>query len=110
MTAGDDSSTGFLRRRRRYEKRGKSLKWSIMILCAVVVAVTAVSIGLNAVMSIRELSAASYNTYEKAMLDGYKLEIRSQVQSTLSIVQGEYDKFKAGEKTEEQALLWLPVR
>ena len=44
------------------------------------------------------------------MLDGYKLEIRSQVQSTLSIVQGEYDKFKAGEKTEEQALLWLPVR
>ena len=58
MTAGDDSSTGFLRRRRRYEKRGKSLKWSIMILCAVVVAVTAVSIGLNAVMSIRELSAA----------------------------------------------------
>ncbi len=85
------------------KKRGKSLKWSIMILCAVVVAVTAVSIGLNTVMSIRELSSTSYNTYEKAMLDGYKLEIRSQVQSTMSIVQGEYDKFKAGEKTEEQA-------
>lgn len=74
-----------------------------MILCAIVVAVTAVSIGLNTVMSIRELSETSYSTYEKAMLDGYKLEIRSQVQSTLSIVQGEYDKFKAGEKTEEQA-------
>lgn len=85
------------------KKRGKSLKWSIMILCAIVVAVTAVSIGLNTVMSIRELSETSYSTYEKAMLDGYKLEIRSQVQSTLSIVQGEYDKFKAGEKTEEQA-------
>lgn len=71
------------------KKRGKSLKWSIMILCAIVVAVTAVSIGLNTVMSIRELSETSYSTYEKAMLDGYKLEIRSQVQSTLSIVQRE---------------------
>ena len=85
------------------KKKGKSLKWSIMILCAIVVVVTAVMIRGNAVISIRDMTSTSYNTYETAMDEGYKLEIRSQVQSTISILQEEYDRFKAGEKTEEQA-------
>ena len=37
------------------------------------------------------------------MDEGYKTEIKSQVQSAVSVIQSEYDKFKAGEKTEEQA-------
>ena len=32
-----------------------------------------------------------------------KSEIRSQVQSAVAVIQSEYDKFKAGEKTEEEA-------
>ena len=85
------------------KKRGRSLKWSIMILCVSVVLVTSCIVGFNTIMSVREVSEIAYNTYETAMDDGYKLEIRSQVQSTISILQGEYDSYKAGEKTEEQA-------
>ncbi len=81
----------------------KSLIASVMIMSAVIVILTACIIGGNAVISLRSMSDSSYATYETAMDEGYKTEIKSQVQSTIAIMQAEYDKYMAGEKTEEEA-------
>lgn len=85
------------------KKRKKSIIVSIMLLCAVVVVLTAIVIGGNAVFSIKALSTSAYSTYENAVDEGYKTEIKSQVQSTIAVLQSEYDKFQAGEKTEDEA-------
>lgn len=81
----------------------KSLIVSVMGLCAVVVLLTALVVGGNAVFSIQSLSKSAYSTYETAVDEGYKAEIKSQVQSTMAVLQSEYDKFQAGEKTEDEA-------
>ena len=84
-------------------KKKKSLISSIMCLCGAVAAVTGIGIGANAIFSIGDMSTSSYDTYEEAVDEGFKTEIKSQVQSALAVIQSEYDKFQAGEKTEEQA-------
>ncbi len=84
-------------------KKKKSLISSIMCLCGAVAAVTGIGIGANAIFSIEDMSKSSYDTYEEAVDEGYKTEIKSQVQSAIAVIQSEYDKFQAGEKTEQQA-------
>ncbi len=84
-------------------KKKKSLISSIMLLCGAVAAVAAIGIGGNSILSIRSMSTSSYETYEEAVDEGYKTEIKSQVQSAISVIQSEYDKFQSGEKTEAEA-------
>ncbi len=85
------------------KKRPKSLIFAIMRICVGVAVLTAVVIGGNAVLSIRALSQSAYFAYETTVDEGYQTEIKSQVQSTMAILQSEYDLFQAGEKTEEEA-------
>lgn len=85
------------------KKRTKSLIAAIMRICVGVSVLTAVVIGGAALLSIQTLSKTSYYTYETTMDEGYKTEIRSQVQSTMAILQNEYDLYQAGEKTEDEA-------
>ena len=82
------------------EGKKKSLISSIMCLCGAVAAVTAIGIGANSIFSIQSMSVTSYETYEEAVDEGYKTEIKSQVQSAISVIQSEYDEYLAGEKTE----------
>lgn len=85
------------------EKKKTSLISSIMLLCGAVAAVAAIGIGGNSILSIRSMAVSSYETYEEAVDEGYKTEIKSQVQSAIAVIQNEYDMFQAGEKTEEEA-------
>lgn len=85
------------------KKRTKSLVFAIMRLCTAIAILTAVVIGGTATLSIRALSQSSYVAYETTVDDGYQSEIKSQVQSAIAVIQSEYDKFQAGEKTEEEA-------
>lgn len=85
------------------KKRTKSLVFAIMRLCTAIAILTAVVIGGTATLSIRTLSQSSYVAYETTVDDGYQSEIKSQVQSAIAVLQSEYDKFQAGEKTEEEA-------
>ncbi len=84
-------------------KKKTSLISSIMLLCGAVAAVAAIGIGGNSILSIRSMAVSSYETYEEAVDEGYKTEIKSQVQSAIAVIQNEYDMFQAGEKTEEEA-------
>lgn len=85
------------------KRKSKSLVIAIMRLCGIIAFLTAVVIGGTAILSIRTLSRSAYLAYEMTVEEGYQTEIRSQVQSTIAILQSEYDKFLAGEKTEEEA-------
>lgn len=81
----------------------RSIIGSIMFMSAAIVVLTAMIIGGNAVFSLRSMSHSAYLTYEEAKDEGYRAEIKSQVQSTIAILQAEYDKYVAGEKTEAEA-------
>ncbi len=85
------------------KKRTKSLVFAIMRICVGVAVLTALVIGGTAVFSIRTLSQSAYFAYETTVDEGYKEEVKSQVQSTMAILQGEYDRYQAGEKTEDEA-------
>lgn len=83
--------------------RTKSLKTTLVLVCAALGIVIGVAVGLIGVLTIRNISNSAYDEYAKAMDDGYRTEIKSQVQSVLAILQAEYDKVAAGEMTEEEA-------
>ena len=83
--------------------RTKSLKTTLVLVCAALGIVIGVAVGLIGVLTIRNISNSAYDEYAKAMDDGYRTEIKSQVQSVLAILQAEYDKAAAGEMTEEEA-------
>lgn len=84
-------------------KGKKSLISSIMGICVAVSAITAVGIGGNSVFSIKTMSTSAYNKYEEAVNDGYNAEIKSQIQSAISVLENEDAKAAAGIKTVEQA-------
>lgn len=83
--------------------RTKSLKTTLVLVCATLGIIIGVVVGLIGVMTIRNISNGAYDEYAKAMDDGYRIEIKSQVQSVLAILQAEYDKAAAGILTEEEA-------
>jgi len=85
------------------KKGKKSIISSIMGICAAISIVTALGIGANAVLAIKSMSTNAYNKYETAVDEGYNGEIKSQVQSMISILANEDAKVQAGIKTQEQA-------
>ena len=80
-----------------------SMKKSLMTLCVTMVLVVSIVIGVIAIISIRTTSDLAVTDYENAMNDGYNDEIRYEVQSTIAILQAEYDKVQAGDLTEKEA-------
>lgn len=83
--------------------RAKSLKTTLVLVCAALGIVIGAVVGMIGVLTIRNISNGAYDEYAKAMDDGYRTEIKSQVQSVLAILQAEYDKVAAGILTEEEA-------
>ena len=80
-----------------------SMKKSLMTLCVTMVLVVSIVIGVIAIISIRTTSDLAVTDYENAMNDGYNDEIRYEVQSTIAILQAEYDKVQTGDLTEKEA-------
>ena len=74
-----------------------------MLICTLVVVVTAAGIGASAVCSLLSMATFAYNTYETAVDSGYHAEIKSQIQSAISVIEKEYQLYQDGEKTQEQA-------
>lgn len=83
--------------------RTKSLKTTLVLVCALLGIMIGVVIGLIGILTIRNISNSAYDEYAAAMDSGYRAEIKSQVQSVLTILQAEYDKAAAGMLTEEEA-------
>lgn len=81
----------------------KSLKTTIIVSCTLIVFFAIAIVEFNAIVSINQLQKISYGDYVDSMNSGYNTEIKSQVQSVISVLQSEYDKYKSGEMTEEEA-------
>lgn len=81
----------------------KSLKTTLVGVCVFLGAVICVVIGLIGIITIKSISNDAYDKYAAAMDEGYRTEIKSQVQSVLAVLQAEYDKAAAGEMSEEDA-------
>lgn len=81
----------------------KSLAIMIVLVVFSLIAVTAVSLGGLGIFLLRQSMNESAREYELTKSEDYKTEIKSQVQSALSVVQGFYDRAMNGTLTEEDA-------
>lgn len=70
--------------------------FSILVIAVIVLSV----VGVNC---LKQSMKESDENYEEACLNGYKNEIKSEVQAAVAIIQGFYDRSQNGEMTEEEA-------
>lgn len=83
--------------------KNKSVKNSLMLMCLVIVLASAVFIGGLALYNIKTMTNLAYQNYENAMTDGYNTQIKSEVQTVMTVLQTQYDNFKSGAITEKEA-------
>ena len=88
---------------RTKKKKTKSLKSTLVGVCVLLSAVVCVVVGVIGIVSIKSISNGSYEKYETAMDEGYRTEIKSQVQTVLTVLQSEYEKEKSGKLTRAEA-------
>lgn len=84
-------------------KWSKSIATVIVLMILGMIAVTVVVLGALGISFLRKSMDQNLATYEEAMSEGYSLEIKSEIQGAVSIVQGYYDRSQAGELMEEEA-------
>lgn len=80
-----------------------SFKKFLVITCMLIALIVEGVTSAIALYYLNSTSEYAYNSYDKAMSDGYNTEIKSQVQSSIAVLQHFYDRYKAGEMTEAQA-------
>ncbi len=71
---------------------------SVLLVCLVAFILAGISI-----YNIRTTTNMSSTEYENAMYNGYQLELKSQVQSAINVLQSEYDKIQSEGISEEEA-------
>ena len=80
-----------------------SVKQSLAIMSLVLVLISVIAVGTVAIIGIRVMSNTANSNYENAKLEGYNTQIRSEVQSVLTILQSEYEKAQSGVLSQEEA-------
>ncbi|MCM1046989.1 MAG: methyl-accepting chemotaxis protein [Clostridiales bacterium] len=90
-------------------KNENTTKWSksiATVLVAVVfcmIACTVIVLGFLGISFLRRSMNESLTSYEATMYDGYRREIKSEIQTSIAIIQSYYDRSQSGELTEEEA-------
>lgn len=84
------------------DKKG-SISRRLLILTFGLMLLTCIVLGLISIFFLRSTMKDSVEIYENAMYEGYRTEIKSQVQSSIAIVQSFYDRSVAGEMSEADA-------
>lgn len=91
------------------QTEARKTKWyqslAVMLIAIIFIMVSVPTVGL-AFLGIRYLTQSmneSAELYEEAMTDGYSMEIKSQVQGALAVIQRYYDRSRSGEMPEEEA-------
>ncbi len=80
-----------------------SVRRSLVLISLVLVVVSVVVIGGISIIGFRSMSDLANSEYESATMNGYDNEIKAEVQSVLTILQGEYEKTITGELSEDEA-------
>lgn len=84
-------------------KNTRSLKTALTGMCIMLVFVTAVVMGILGIYGIRSTSSLAVSAYDDAMMDGYKTEIKSQVEAGIAIVEHYYELSQSGSMTATEA-------
>lgn len=85
------------------KKGGKSLATNIIIMIFVMVAMSTIFLGGLGIFFLKQTMLEATSQYESAKNEGYQMEIKSEVQSAISSIQGYYDMYKNGILSEEEA-------
>lgn len=81
----------------------KSLTAMLISIIFIMIAIPTVGLACLGVYYLRQSMNESVELYDISMTDGYKMEIKSQVQGALAVIQRYYDMGQNGELTEEEA-------
>jgi len=84
-------------------KWSKSIATVLVLMILGMIAATVAILGALGISFLKESMDQDLATYEEAMNAGYSLEIKSEIQGAISVVQGYYDRSQTGELTEEEA-------
>lgn len=80
-----------------------SFKLFLILSSAFIAIVVAGAISAVSIYYLTNSIRYCYTTYEEAMNQGYDTEIKSQVESSISLIQQYYDRYMSGELTETEA-------
>ena len=81
----------------------KSLAVMVILVVFMLMAVNSICLGGLGIYFLSQSMRESAEQYEDTKDQDYRTEIKSQVQSAISVVQGYYDQAAAGNLTEEEA-------
>ena len=81
----------------------KSLTMMFVLIICIMVSIPTIGLACLGVYYLRQSMNESVEVYEESMTDGYSMEIKSQVQGALSVIQSYYDRSVSGELTEKEA-------
>lgn len=84
-------------------KRSTSIAFVIVAIVFSMVAITVIVLGALGISFLKTSMNEDIATYEETMYDGYKMEIKSEIQAAISIVQSYYDLGQSGQLPEEEA-------
>jgi methyl-accepting chemotaxis protein len=85
------------------KKKIVSLKIVVTGLISLVTFITVMALALTNAYTLKDIEKTSVEDYENAMMEGYKTEIKSQVQASIAVIQHYYNEWEAGTYTEEEA-------
>ena len=81
----------------------KSVKNTLTMMCLLLILLASILLGTTSIISIKSTTDMAVKEYEDAMDSGYNTEIKSEVQTVITVLQAEYDKYTSGLMTEDQA-------
>lgn len=84
-------------------RSNRGLTHQVMEVAFGLVLLTAACLGTLGLNFLAQSMYETITTYEKTMDSGYNMEIKSQVQSAIAVIEGFYNQFEKGELKEEVA-------
>lgn len=81
----------------------RSLTAMLISIIFIMVSIPTIGLACLGIHYLKESMNESDELYEESMTDGYHMEIKSQVQGALAVVQSYYDKSQSGEMSEQEA-------
>ncbi len=78
---------------------------TVMLISIIFIMITIPTVGLAflGIHYLKQSMTESVELYQESMMDGYSMEIKSQVQGAIAVIQRYYDRSQSGELTEEEA-------
>lgn len=80
-----------------------SIRTTIITFLFASVIITSLILGGLSIINIKRSTKQASEKYNTAMNDGYKTEIKSEVETAITVLQAEYDRYQSGAITEKTA-------